>query len=106
LDRVVGLVSLMTIAGTSAGVQLLLNRRNGQPLDHTLFNVFILIVLLLAGLAGGATVYFSQRLRRMVGIEWFVEHYRDLSDADATGSMEHQKLERLFRINNTCLLVG
>ncbi len=64
LDRVIGLVALMAIAGASAGVQLLINHRNGAPADNTLFNVFILIVILLAGLGTGATVYFSRRLRR------------------------------------------
>ncbi len=107
LDRVIGLVALMVIAGTSAGVQLLLNRRAGGAggvgggADNTLLNVFLMIVLLLALLAAGATVYFSHRLRRLVGIEWFVEHFGAPDGED----VRRAKLEHLFRVVNMLLLI-
>jgi uncharacterized membrane protein YbhN (UPF0104 family) len=106
LDRVIGLIALMVIAGTSAGIQLFLNARHAAgapaPVDNTLLNVFIMIVALLAILATGATIYFSHRLRRLVGIEWFVEHF----GAADPGDLRHQKLEHLFRVLNTLLLIA
>jgi uncharacterized membrane protein YbhN (UPF0104 family) len=109
LDRVIGLVALMVIAGTSAGVQLALNARNPGDgaggvghADNTLLNVFVMIVGLLAVLATGAAVYFSHRLRRLVGIEWFVEHFGASDD----GALRHEKLEHLFRVVNMLLLVA
>ena len=104
LDRVIGLVALMVIAGASAGAQLFLDARQGHKLDGTLFNVFILIVALLGTFSAVAMVYFSRRLRRIAGIEWFTENYRQLSDADQPGSVEHQKMARLFRVTNAGLL--
>jgi uncharacterized membrane protein YbhN (UPF0104 family) len=97
LDRVIGLVALMVIAGTSAGVQLWLNRRAGVAMDNTLLNVFVMIAALLAGLGAGAAVYFSRRLRRMTRIEWFVEHLGSASEEADEG---RAKLEQLFRIAN------
>jgi glycosyltransferase 2 family protein len=101
LDRVIGLVALMAIAGTSAGVQLLLNWRAGAPCDNTLLNVFVMIVVMLAALAAGATVYFSRRLRRVSGIEWFVEHLGSAAEEAAEG---RAKLEQLFRAANIAAL--
>ena len=99
LDRVIGLVALMVIAGVAAGVQVLLNLRAGTP-DDTLLSVFIMIVVLLIVLAIGATVYFSHRLRRLVGIEWFVEHF----GADDSEEVRHEKMEHLFRVLNMLVL--
>jgi hypothetical protein len=101
LDRVIGLVALMVIAGASAGVQLLLNRQAGRAVDNTLLNVLVMIVVLLGLLAAGATVYFSRRLRRLAGIEWFVEHLGSASQEAAQG---RAKLERLFRVTNGLVL--
>jgi uncharacterized membrane protein YbhN (UPF0104 family) len=109
LDRVIGLVSLMAIAATSAGIQLLLNWHAGKPLDNTLFNVFVMIVLLLLALAAGATVYFSHTLRRIAGITWFIENFGHLSSSreGPTGQeSQHQQLEHLFRVTNGVLLAG
>jgi uncharacterized membrane protein YbhN (UPF0104 family) len=102
LDRVIGLVALMIIAGVSAGVQLLLNHQAGVPSNNTLINVFIMIVLMLVALATGATVYFSNRLRRLVGIEWFIEHLGSTSENQEEG---RAKLEHLFRLANGLALV-
>jgi hypothetical protein len=102
LDRIIGLVALMVIAGVSAGVQLLLNHQAGIPSDNTLVNVFIMIVLMLVALAVGATVYFSYHLRRLVGIEWFIEHLGSASENQEEG---RAKLEHLFRIANGLVLV-
>jgi len=109
LDRVIGLIALMTIAGVAAGAQLVLNMRSGAPADNTLFNVFILIVVLLAGLFAGGTVYFSRRLRRIAGIEWFIENAGRLTTAPEDPqheSMQHRKLERLFRLANAWLVIA
>ncbi len=103
LDRVIGLVALMVIAGVSAGVQLLVNRRAGVAPDNTLKNVFIMILALLLALAAGAAIYFSRRLRRIAGIEWFVEHLGSAAQDAAEG---RAKLERLFRVTNGVVLAG
>jgi uncharacterized membrane protein YbhN (UPF0104 family) len=111
LDRVIGLIALMAIAGTSAGVQLLMDIRHppagGVDESHkTLLNVFILIVVLLACLAAGTTVYFSRRLRKLIGIEWFIENFGVLSDtSEGTQQIEHERLEHLFRVLNTLALL-
>jgi len=101
LDRVIGLVALMVIAGTSAGVQLALNHQAGKVPDNTLLNVFVMIVVMLGALLAGAAVYFSRRLRRVAGIEWFVEHLGSASQDAAEG---RAKLERLFRVANGLVL--
>ncbi len=105
LDRVVGLIALMTIAAVSSGVQLLLNYRAGLPLNTTLLNVFLLIIVLLGVLAAGATIYFSHRLRRLVGIDWFIETFGSTTDPEATHH-QHDKLEALFRTVNLLMLTG
>jgi uncharacterized membrane protein YbhN (UPF0104 family) len=102
LDRVIGLVALMAIASTSAGVQLALNKSRGDPIDNTLLNVFVMILALLVALAAGATVYFSRRLRRLVGIEWFVEHF----GANDDPKVQHEKMEHLFRVVNLIVLIA
>ncbi|HVX85358.1 MAG TPA: lysylphosphatidylglycerol synthase transmembrane domain-containing protein [Phycisphaerae bacterium] len=76
LDRVIGLVALMVIAGAAAGSQLLLNHSAGKPLDPTLLRVLIFILAGLAGLGGGALVYFSHRLRRATGLARILAHPR------------------------------
>lgn len=76
LDRVIGLVALMVIAGTAAAVQLLLNQRNGAPLDPTLLRVFLFILAGLLALALGSLVYFSHRLRRATGLAKILAHPR------------------------------
>jgi uncharacterized membrane protein YbhN (UPF0104 family) len=103
LDRVLGLVALMTIAAVSAGVQLGLNAHAGLPLDSTLLNVFMLIVALMVCLGVGALVYFSHRLRKLVGIDWFIETFGSTTDPEATHH-QHDKLEALFRVVNLLVI--
>jgi uncharacterized protein (TIRG00374 family) len=76
LDRVIGLVALMAIAGTAAAVQLVLNDAAGKPVDPTLLRVLIFIVAGLVGLGAGALVYFSHRLRRVTGLAKILAHPR------------------------------
>jgi uncharacterized protein (TIRG00374 family) len=76
LDRVIGLVALMVIAGAAAGSQLLLNREAGKPLDPTLLRVLLFIGAGLGGLALGSLVYFSHRLRRATGLQRILQHPR------------------------------
>jgi uncharacterized membrane protein YbhN (UPF0104 family) len=102
LDRVIGLVALMVIAGASAAIQLLLNKERGEPLDNTLMNVLVMILVLLGVLTAGAVVYFSRRLRRLVGIEWFVEHFGASDDP----AVQHEKMEHLFRVVNVLMLIA
>lgn len=66
LDRVIGLVALMVIAGVSAMLQ--------AGASSTMRNVALLIGAILAGLCVGAVVYFSHRLRRISGLGWFLNH--------------------------------
>ncbi len=105
LDRVIGLTALMTIAAVSSGIQLLLNYRAGAPLDSTLLDVFLMIMAMLTCLAVGAIVYFSHRLRRLVGIEWFITTFSSTTDPEATHH-QHDKLEALFRAVNLLLLAA
>lgn len=63
LDRVIGLVALMVIAGTSAGIQY------AQTGNKTMGNVTLLIGAALGGLVVGAAVYFSNRARRLIGLD-------------------------------------
>ena len=108
LDRVIGLVALMVIAGTSAGIQMILNARNNVHTENTLVNVFVMIVVLLLALAVGSTIYFSHRLRRVAGIEWFIENFGKLTTQTGDGAdqaEQHRRLEHLFRINNVLLLL-
>jgi uncharacterized membrane protein YbhN (UPF0104 family) len=104
LDRVIGLIALMTIAVISAGSQLLINRSHGAPLDSTLLNVFLLILALLVTLAVGALVYFSHRLRKLVGIDWFISTFASTTDPE-TAHHQHDKLEVLFRAFNLIVLI-
>ena len=116
LDRVIGLVALMVIAGTAAGVELLMNSGHAAaPLQgaggdsrSTLLNVFLLIVTLLGVMMAGSVVYFSRRLRRLLGITWFIENFGSLSRPDAViERAEHARLEHLFRVlNGVALAVG
>lgn len=109
LDRVIGLVALMVIAGASAGIQLLINRQRGLPQDNTLLNVFILVDVLLVALAAGSIIYFSHRLRRLVGIEWFIDNFSRLTtraEGDTGEQAQHLQLERLVRFTNGGLLAG
>jgi uncharacterized membrane protein YbhN (UPF0104 family) len=87
LDRAVGLIALMCIAGVAAGMQLLWNRQaagapggggapNGIVGDATLRNVLLLIVGILGGIALFALVYFSRRLRTMTGLQRIIDHPR------------------------------
>lgn len=110
LDRLIGLIALMVIAGTSAGVQLILDMRNpaaghlAAESHKTLLNVFILIVSLLACVAIGSVFYFSRRMRKLIGIEWFIENFgQQKLDAPIA---EQAHLERLFRVLNGLVLVG
>jgi uncharacterized membrane protein YbhN (UPF0104 family) len=105
LDRVMGLLALMTIAAVSAGVQLGLNARAGLAVDSTLLNVFLLIVGLMVCLGIGALVYFSHRLRKLVGIDWFIETFGSTTDPEATHH-QHDKLEALFRTVNLLVLAA
>ncbi len=110
LDRVIGLVALMVIAGTAAGVQLILNARQaagGQPADQsTLLNVFLFIVIMLAAMAVGTTVYFSRRLRKLIGIEWFIDNFGQANGEEAGPNAQHAHLEHLFRVLNGLVLAG
>ncbi len=74
LDRVIGLVGLMIVGGLAAGGQLLVDMTQhragvGRAEDPLLLHVLGLIVLLLLALGAGATVYFSSRLRRWLGMD-------------------------------------
>lgn len=66
LDRVIGLLGLMIIAGAAAAIQ--------APGNTTMRNVALLIGAVLVGLGLGAVVYFSQRLRRKLGLEYLINH--------------------------------
>jgi uncharacterized protein (TIRG00374 family) len=81
LDRVVGLVALMVIAGTSAAVQLLANQRRtgvwlGAEGDRTLMNVVLFIAVILGTMVVGSVFYFSRRLRRASGLQRLIDHPR------------------------------
>jgi uncharacterized protein (TIRG00374 family) len=76
LDRVIGLVALMVIAGAAAGSQLLVNREAGKAVDPTLLRILLFIVAGLGGLGVGAVVYFSHRLRRATGLQKVLQHPR------------------------------
>ena len=81
LDRVIGLVALLTIGGVSAGWQLWENHRlaaNGVAVtgDATLRNVLLLICGILGGMTVFCIVYFSHRLRAMTGMKYLLEHSR------------------------------
>ena len=69
LDRVLGLVALLVIAGISAAIQ--------APGNPTMRNVALLIGAVLAGLVVGTMVYFSRRIRRALGIERLTENARE-----------------------------
>ncbi|MGC8551373.1 MAG: lysylphosphatidylglycerol synthase transmembrane domain-containing protein [Phycisphaerae bacterium] len=74
LDRVIGLVALMVLGAVAAALQLLWQSLHaGTPADRAgnlvLVHIILLVGGLLAGLAAGATVYFSARLRRMLGVD-------------------------------------
>jgi uncharacterized protein (TIRG00374 family) len=66
LDRVIGLVALMVIAGVSAAVQA-----GGNT---TMRNVALLIGAALLSLALGSVAYFSHRLRRISGLQALLNH--------------------------------
>jgi uncharacterized membrane protein YbhN (UPF0104 family) len=109
LDRVIGLVALMVIAGTAAGVQLLLNSRHGAgPAGNqsTLLNVLLLIVILLGIMVVGCTFYFSHRLRKLIGIEWFIDNFSRAGREDTGPTAQHAHLEHLFRVLNGLVLTG
>jgi uncharacterized protein (TIRG00374 family) len=76
LDRVIGLIALMVIAGVSASVLLLKNRHDGGSAhtDETLRNVVLLIVGILLCMALFALVYFSRRLRNLTGLQRLIDH--------------------------------
>jgi uncharacterized membrane protein YbhN (UPF0104 family) len=87
LDRVVGLVALMVIAGLAAGWQLWQNKLGGQvaagggPGQDEARNILLRNVLLLIGgifalMVVGATVYFSRRLRALTGLQRIIDHPR------------------------------
>lgn len=105
LDRVIGLIALMTIAAVSAGLQLLWNHHLGGKVDPTLLNVFLLIVALLGALAIGGLVYFSHRLRRLMGIDWFMTTFAPTADPQRA-DVQHEKLEMLFRAFNLLTLIA
>ena len=78
LDRVVGLIGLVMVAGIAASIQLLVN--SGSPSvppraavstgsDPVLLHVVLLTGGLLAATLVGCLVYFSARLRRRLGID-------------------------------------
>lgn len=78
LDRVIGLVALMVVGGSAAAVQLLWNhfhpiRPNAAP-DQTLVRIVVLISGSLAAMTIGCCIYFSQRLRRLSGLEYLLQH--------------------------------
>ncbi|MGN6367429.1 MAG: lysylphosphatidylglycerol synthase transmembrane domain-containing protein [Phycisphaerae bacterium] len=81
LDRVIGLVALMTIGGASAAWQLWENQKlaaSGVAVtgDATLRNVLLLICGVLGGMAVFCIVYFSHRLRAATGMKYVLEHSR------------------------------
>ena len=76
LDRVIGLIALMVIAGVSASMLLLKNRHDGGSAltDDTLRNVVLLIAGILLCMALFALVYFSRRLRNVTGLQRLIDH--------------------------------
>lgn len=68
LDRIIGLIALVVIAGIAAAFQ---SRHNPMMLW-----VAIGIALSLAALVLFSVVYFSQRLRQKTGLEWLLTHSR------------------------------
>lgn len=66
LDRVIGLIALMVIAGCAAALQ--------AGSNTTMRNVALLIAAVLLGLVVGATAYFSHRLRRVTGLQALLSH--------------------------------
>ena len=78
LDRVIGLIGLVMVAGIAATVQLLLNSGPssvpssaaiGTGSDPVLLHVVLLTGGLLVATLAGCIVYFSARLRRWLGID-------------------------------------
>ena len=68
LDRVIGLIALMVIAGSAAAVEF------ATTGNTTMHNVALLIGAALACLGLGCLVYFSHRLRKATGLTWLLNH--------------------------------
>ena len=71
LDRVIGLVALLMIAGISASIQLIFEY------DKTILNVALVSWGILVGLAIGTALYFSRRIRKMLGIDRLTESAKE-----------------------------
>lgn len=78
LDRVIGLIGLVVVGGVAATIQLMMDLGQstgtttaGSPSgpDPVLLHVIILTAGILLVAAVGGTVYFSTRLRRILGID-------------------------------------
>lgn len=71
LDRVIGLIGLVMVADIAAGLQLLSpsSPTTGIRPDPVLLHVVLLTSGLLATVLAGGIVYFSARLRRLLGVD-------------------------------------
>jgi glycosyltransferase 2 family protein len=77
LDRVIGLIGLIIVGGTAAAVQIFYDWVH-QPAQIMTTDALLIHVLLLTGgillaVFLGAVVYFSARLRRMLGLDALIE---------------------------------
>jgi hypothetical protein len=76
LDRVIGLIGLMIVAGIAAAVQLVVNHfsTSGKSVSDP---VLVHVLWLIAGLLGmtiiGGVVYFSVRLRKWLHLDALIE---------------------------------
>ena len=74
LDRVIGLVGLIIVGFTAALVELLISSHaGGKGADPVLLHVVMLTGAMLALAGIGSVVYFSRRMRRMLGLDCLIE---------------------------------
>ncbi len=76
LDRVIGMIGLMIVAGAAAAAQLTANHfsASGKHLsDPVLVRILWMILILLALTVIGAIVYFSSRLRKLLRVDSLIE---------------------------------
>jgi uncharacterized protein (TIRG00374 family) len=70
VDRVLGLVTLIVMGGTVAGLRWLATRSTPDPATHACGNVALMCLALLVGLGVGCAIFFNHRTRKLSGLDW------------------------------------
>lgn len=70
VDRVIGLVGLIIMGGTVAGLRWLATRATPDPATHACRNVALTCLAILVCMVVGGTLFFSARTRKRFGLEW------------------------------------